>query len=54
MGAASPVDESRDRTTATLTAPLDLKLTPPKPSAGPACWSGVSAFRVLAFQAASY
>ena len=54
MGAVSPVDESRDRKTATPTAQLDWKLTPPKPSAGPACWSGASAFRVLVFQAESY
>ena len=54
MGAASPVDESRDRTTAMPTAPLDWRLTPLEPSAGPACWSGVSAYRGLAFQVASY
>ena len=29
MGAVSPVDESRDRTTATPTAPLGWRLTPP-------------------------
>ena len=54
MGAASPVDESRDRTTVRPMAPLDWMLTPLEPSAGPACWTEASAYRVLAFRAESY